>query len=104
MIRWANPIGQELLIITMRTRPPTLKGLPVLLNTTPASSVPPAKRDRPPGRKQAKEKQVRSREVGEEYMKVWGSFLQMKTEEHKQREVRWNRSNLLEERKLQIEE
>jgi hypothetical protein len=28
----------------------------------------------------------------------------MKTEEHKQGEARWNRSNLLEERKLQIEE
>jgi hypothetical protein len=37
-------------------------------------------------------------------MEVWGSFLQMKTEEHKQREARWNRNNLLEERKVQIEE
>jgi hypothetical protein len=46
--------------------------------TTPASSVPPAKRDRPPGRKQA-----RSREGGEEYMEVWSTFLQMKTEDVK---------------------
>jgi hypothetical protein len=29
----AKSIGQELLIIKMRTRPPALKGLPVLLNT-----------------------------------------------------------------------
>jgi hypothetical protein len=67
--------------------------------TTPTSSVPPTKRDRTPGRKQA-----RSREGGDEYMEVWSSFLQMKTEEHMQREARWNRNNLLEERKLQIEE
>jgi hypothetical protein len=65
------------------------------------SSGPSAKQD--PSRKQAKEK-LKRREGGEEYMEVWGSFLQMKTEEHKQREVRWNRNNLLEERKVQIEE
>jgi hypothetical protein len=64
-----------------------------------ALPMPPAKRDRPPGRKQA-----RSHEGGEEYMEVWSSFLQMKIEEHKQREARWNRNNLVEERKVQIEE
>jgi hypothetical protein len=37
---------------------------------------------------QAKEKQARSHEGGEEYMEVWSSFLQMKIEEHKQREAR----------------
>jgi hypothetical protein len=37
-------------------------------------------------------------------MEVWGSFLQMKTEEDKQREARWNKSNQLEECKLEIEE
>jgi hypothetical protein len=37
-------------------------------------------------------------------MEVWSTFLQMKTEEHKQREARWNINNLLEERKVQIEE
>jgi hypothetical protein len=43
---------------------------------------------------------LKRREGGNEYMKVWGSFLQMKIEEHKQRKVRWNKSNQLEEHKL----
>jgi hypothetical protein len=81
---------------------------------TPNSSVPLAKRDRPPGQKQAKEKLNRS-EGGDEYMEVWGIFLEMKTEEQKQKEARWNKTNQLEEarwnktnqleeRKLKIEE
>jgi hypothetical protein len=37
-------------------------------------------------------------------MEVWGTFLQMKTVEQKQKEARWNKSNQLEERKLEIEE
>jgi hypothetical protein len=72
-------------------------------NPTLDSSRPPAKRDRPPDQKQAKEKLTR-REGGEEYMEVWGSLIQMKIEEHRPREARWNRNNLLDERKLQIEE
>jgi hypothetical protein len=70
---------------------------------TPDSSVPPAKRDRPLGWKQAKEK-LKRREGGDEPMEVWGTFLQMKTKEQKQKEARWNKSNQLEERKLKIEE
>jgi hypothetical protein len=70
---------------------------------TPDSSVPPAKRDRPLGQKQAKEK-LKRREEGDEYMEVWGSFLQMKTEEQKQKEDKWNKSNQLAQRKLEIEE
>jgi hypothetical protein len=70
---------------------------------TPDSFVPPVKRDWPPGQKQSKEK-LKRREGGNKYMEVWSSFLQMKTEEHKQKEVRWNKSNQLEERKLKIEE
>jgi hypothetical protein len=60
------------------------------------SSVPPTKRDRPPCQKQAKEK-LKRREGGDEPMEVWGTFLQMKTEEQKQKEARWNKSNQLEE-------
>jgi hypothetical protein len=78
------------------------------------SFVPPAKRDRPPGRKQAKEK-LKRREGGDGPMEVWGTFIQMKIEEQKQKEARWNKSNSLEEarwnktnqleqRKLEIEE
>jgi hypothetical protein len=33
-----------------------------------------------------------------------GHFIQMKTEEQKQKEARWNKSNQLEEHKLEIEE
>jgi hypothetical protein len=49
---------------------------------TPDSAVPPAKRDQPPGRKQAKKK-LKRREGDNEYMEVWNNFLQMKTEEQK---------------------
>jgi hypothetical protein len=70
---------------------------------TPNSFMPPVKRDRPPGRKQSKEK-LKRYEGDDVYMEVWGSFLQMKTEEDKQREARWNKSNQLEECKLEIEE
>jgi hypothetical protein len=56
------------------------------------SFVPPAKRDRPPGRKQAKEK-LKRREGGDGPMEVWGTFIQMKIEEQKQKEARWNKSN-----------
>jgi hypothetical protein len=70
---------------------------------TPDSSVPPTKRDRPPGRKQVKEK-LKKREGDDEPMEVWGTFLQMKTEKQKQKEARWNKSNQLEEHKLEIEE
>jgi hypothetical protein len=56
---------------------------------TPDSSMPPAKRDRPPGWKQAKENLKRC-EGGDEYMEVWGSFLQMKAAEQKKKEARWN--------------
>jgi hypothetical protein len=69
----------------------------------PDSSVPPAKRDRPLGRKQGKEK-LKRHEGGDEPMEVWRTFLQMKTKEQKQKEARWNKSNQLEERKLEIEE
>jgi hypothetical protein len=81
---------------------------------TPDSSVPPTKRDQRSSQKQAKEK-LKRREGGDEYMEVWGCFLQMKTEEQKQKEARWNKinqleearwnkSNQLEEHKLKIEE
>jgi hypothetical protein len=81
---------------------------------TPDSSVLPTKRDRPPSRKQANEKLKRC-EGGDEPMEVWGTFLQVKTEEQKQKEARWyknnqleearwNKSNQLEEHKLKIEE
>jgi hypothetical protein len=70
---------------------------------TPDSFVSPAKRDRPPGWKQAKEK-LNRHEGGDKYMEVWGNFLQMKIDEHKQKEATWNKSNQLEERKLKIEE
>jgi hypothetical protein len=66
---------------------------------TPDSSMPPAKGDRPPGRKHAKEK-LKRREGGDEYMEVWDNFLQLKIEEQKQKEARWNKSNQIEERKL----
>jgi hypothetical protein len=61
------------------------------------------KRDRLLCQKQAKDK-LKRREGANKYMEVWGNFLQMKAKEHKKREVRWNRSNILEERKWQIEE
>jgi hypothetical protein len=47
---------------------------------------------------------LKRREGGDEYMEVWGNFLQMKTKEQKQKEARWNKGNQLEEHKLKIEE
>jgi hypothetical protein len=32
---------------------------------------------------------------------VWGTFIQMKAEEQKKNKARWNKSNQLEERKLE---
>jgi hypothetical protein len=49
---------------------------------TPAASMPPIKRDRPPDQKQSKEK-LKKHEGDDEYMEVWSRFLQMKIEEHK---------------------
>jgi hypothetical protein len=49
---------------------------------TPDSFVPPAKRDRPSGWKQAKKK-LKRHEGGDEYIEVWGNFIQMKAEEQK---------------------
>jgi len=54
-------------------------------DSTPAnSSMPAAKQDRPPGRKQSKEKVKRNGRGVDECIEVWGSFVQMKVEEAKQ--------------------
>jgi len=71
-------------------------------DSTPAnSSMPPAKQDRPPGWKQSKEKVKRNGRGVDECIEVWGSFVQMKVEEAKQKEDRWKESTRLGERKIE---
>ncbi|KAG2631353.1 hypothetical protein PVAP13_2NG033258 [Panicum virgatum] len=61
----------------------------------------PAKQDRPPGRKQSKEKLKRNGRGVDECIEVWGIFVQMKVEEAKQKEERWKESTRLAERKIE---
>ncbi|KAK3152397.1 hypothetical protein QOZ80_2BG0158340 [Eleusine coracana subsp. coracana] len=67
----------------------------------PTSSMPAV--ERPPGRKQAKQKH-KKKEGEDEYVEVLGRFVQMKTDEQKKRDERWKLEKELEERKLSIEE
>ena len=71
-------------------------------DSTPTnSSMPPAKQDRPPSRKQSKEKLKRNGRGVDECIEVWGSFVQMKVEEAKHKEDRWKESTRLGERKIE---
>ena len=71
-------------------------------DSTPAnSSMPAAKQDRPPGRKQSKEKVKRNGRGVDECIEVWGSFVQMKMEEAKQKDDRWKEATRIEQKKLE---
>ena len=71
-------------------------------DSTPTnSSMPPAKQDRPPSRKQSKEKLKRNGRGVDECIEVWGSFVQMKVEEAKQKDERWKEATRIEQKKLE---
>lgn len=79
---------------------PTHEGLE---DSGQGQDVPTAKKPRPPGRKQSKEKMKRD-EGDDEYKAMMKSLLVMKTEEHKLKKEKWDMDKLLEQRRLDIEE
>ncbi|CAD6240354.1 unnamed protein product [Miscanthus lutarioriparius] len=62
-----------------------------------SSSVPSAKKARPPGRKQSKEK-LKKNEGDDEYKDMMQNLMVMKTEEHKMKKERWEKDMMLEHR------
>ncbi|OQU83659.1 hypothetical protein SORBI_3005G154900, partial [Sorghum bicolor] len=67
------------------------------------SSIPSAKKARPPGRKQSKEK-LKKNEGDDDYKDMMQNLLVMKTEEHMMKKERWEKDMMLEQRKLKMEE
>jgi hypothetical protein len=75
-------------------------------STTPgqeSSSIPSAKRARPSGRRQSKEK-LKKNEGDDEYKDMMQNLLVMKTEEHKMKKDRWEKDMMLEQRRIEVEE
>ncbi|CAD6233592.1 unnamed protein product [Miscanthus lutarioriparius] len=68
-----------------------------------SSSIPSAKKARPPGRKQSKDK-LKKNEGDDEYKDMMQNLLVMKTEEHMMKKERWEKDMMLEQRRLQMEE
>ena len=68
-----------------------------------SSSVPSAKKARPPGRKQSKEK-LKKNEGDDEYKDMMQNLMVMKTEEHKMKKERWEKDMMLEQRRIEMEE
>ena len=68
-----------------------------------SSSIPSAKKARPPGRKQSKEK-LKKNEGDDEYKDMMQNLLVMKTKEHMMKKERWEKDMMLEQRKLKMEE
>ncbi|CAD6236086.1 unnamed protein product [Miscanthus lutarioriparius] len=68
-----------------------------------SSSVPYAKKARPPGRKQSKEK-LKKNEGDDEYKDMMQNLMVMKTEEHKMKKERWEKDMMLEQRRIEMEE
>ncbi|KAF8670959.1 hypothetical protein HU200_050228 [Digitaria exilis] len=67
------------------------------------SSIPTAKKARPPVRKKSKEK-VNRDEGDDEYKIMMKNLMFMKTEEHKLKKEKWDTDKLLEQRRVDIEE
>ncbi|KAG2597992.1 hypothetical protein PVAP13_5KG021700, partial [Panicum virgatum] len=63
----------------------------------------PAKKARPPGQKQSKEKLKRN-ERGDEYKDMMGNLMAMKAEEVKLKKEKWEKDVMIEQCKLDIEE